>query len=111
MFLKIIQIRRVGPLDRVTDIRGRPDGLLNDRALFPFLCRSHAGRKAPCTGDDGKKYYDLYDVSSNHVLSLLLSGCFPAGNQGNADQSVSLAKIAGTKCLTTAIFCDPAGGF
>ena len=34
-----------------------------------------------------------------------------AFSQGNADQSVSLAKIAGTKCLSTAIFCDPAGGF
>ena len=31
--------------------------------------------------------------------------------QGNADESVSLAKIAGTKCLSAAIFCDPAGGF
>ena len=29
----------------------------------------------------------------------------------NADESVSLTKIAGTKCLSTVIFCDPAGGF
>ena len=31
-------------------------------------------------------------------------------NYGNADESVSLAKIAGTQLLSSAVFCDPAGG-
>ena len=32
-------------------------------------------------------------------------------SRGKADESVSPAKIAGTKCRSTAIFGDPAAGF